>query len=103
MTVQFKRRLPGTVVDGFETVAYGPWFDVEGCLVEYVNEASEDDRAGRDKVVHAAVVYAPPLDDMPREYDMARLPDDMAEYDVINRPARWRRVGTEIRLGRVAG
>ena len=109
VTVRFRRRTAGSVVKGFETVAFGPWFDVEGCAVKYGVAEAEEHTATRDQVLHSAVVYAPPMVDRLSEFDQAMLPGDPAVYSVDGRPVAWdnpftaERVGTEIRLRRVAG
>ncbi|QOT19731.1 hypothetical protein [Paenarthrobacter sp. YJN-5] len=109
MTVSFRRRTAGAVVKGFETVSFGPWFDVEGCAVKYGVAESEQQSATRDEVLHSAVVYGPPMDEPLTEFDEARLPNDPDVYAVDGRPVSWPRpfaggvVGTEIRLKRVAG
>jgi hypothetical protein len=112
VTVQFRRRTTGEFVDGFESVAYGDWYDVEGCALKYgLSDGTEDDSVERDKVLHGVIVYAPPMEEgePPGEYDEARLPNDAESYRVAGRPVRWinplshENKGTEIRLERTSG
>ena len=109
VTVSFRRRTAGSVVDGFETVGFGEWFDVEGCAVKYGVSEAEEHTATRDQVLHSAVVYGPPMLEPLSEFDEAKLPGDDAVYAVDGRPVLWNnpftseKAGTEIRLKRVAG